>query len=33
LGCCGLSPVIAVGNDVYRKVKPGHLKDILDTYK
>ncbi len=33
LGCCGLSPVIAVGEDVYRKVKPGDLKDILSSYK
>jgi NADP-reducing hydrogenase subunit HndA len=33
LGCCGLSPVIAVGNDVYRKVKPSHLKEILNSYK
>jgi NADH:ubiquinone oxidoreductase subunit E len=33
LGCCGLSPVIAVGNDVYRKVKPSQLKDILSSYK
>ncbi len=33
LGCCGLSPVIAIGNDVYRKVKPSHLKDILNGYK
>jgi len=33
LGCCGLSPVIAVGNDVYRKVKPASLKEILGNYK
>jgi NADH:ubiquinone oxidoreductase subunit E len=33
LGCCGLSPVIAVGNDIYRKVKPGYLKDILNSYQ
>lgn len=33
LGCCGLSPVIAVGNDVYRKVKPSLVKDILSSYK
>jgi NADH:ubiquinone oxidoreductase subunit E len=33
LGCCGLSPVIAVGNDIYRKVKPGNLKEILNSYK
>jgi NADH:ubiquinone oxidoreductase subunit E len=33
LGCCGLSPVIAVGKDIYRKVKPGYLKDILNSYQ
>ncbi|MBN1188205.1 MAG: NAD(P)H-dependent oxidoreductase subunit E [Dehalococcoidales bacterium] len=33
LGCCGLSPVIAIGSDVYRKVKPSDLKDILSSYK
>jgi NADH:ubiquinone oxidoreductase subunit E len=33
LGCCGLSPVIAVGTDVYRKVKPSQLKEILSNYK
>ena len=32
LGCCGLSPVIAVGHDIYRKVKPAYLKDILNGY-
>jgi NADH:ubiquinone oxidoreductase subunit E len=33
LGCCGLSPVIAVGTVVYRKVKPSGLKEILTSYK
>ena len=33
LGCCGLSPVMAIGNDIYRKIKPSHLKDILSNYK
>jgi NADP-reducing hydrogenase subunit HndA len=33
LGCCGLSPVIAIGPDVYKKVKSSHLKDILSGYK
>jgi NADP-reducing hydrogenase subunit HndA len=32
LGCCGLSPVISVGTDIYRKVKPGNLKEILSGY-
>ena len=33
LGCCGLSPVIAIGGDVHRKVKPNQLQDILNYYK
>jgi len=33
LGCCGLSPVMAVGGDVHGKVKASKLKDILDLYK
>ena len=33
LGCCGLSPVMAIGDDVHRKVKPSKLKDILSFYK
>ena len=32
LGCCGLAPVIAIGDDIHRKVKPGQLKDILNMY-
>jgi NADH:ubiquinone oxidoreductase subunit E len=33
LGCCGLSPVMAVGSDVHGKVKASRLNDILDLYK
>jgi len=33
LGCCGLSPVMAIKENVYRKVKPSQLKDILTSYK
>ena len=33
LGCCGLSPVMAIGDDVHRKVKPSKLKDILSSYR
>jgi NADH:ubiquinone oxidoreductase subunit E len=33
LGCCGLSPVMAVGSDIHRKVKPSQVKDILSAYK
>jgi NADH:ubiquinone oxidoreductase subunit E len=32
LGCCGLSPVMAIGEDVYRRVKPGDVKHIVDSY-
>ncbi|MDD5312711.1 MAG: NAD(P)H-dependent oxidoreductase subunit E, partial [Dehalococcoidia bacterium] len=32
LGCCGLAPVIAIGDDIHRKVKPGQMKDILSMY-
>jgi NADH:ubiquinone oxidoreductase subunit E len=33
LGCCGLSPVMAIGEDVHRKVKPSQLKDVLNSYR
>ena len=33
LGCCGLAPVIAIGDDIHRKVKPGQIKDILRMYQ
>ncbi|MBN2239842.1 MAG: NAD(P)H-dependent oxidoreductase subunit E [Dehalococcoidales bacterium] len=33
LGCCGLSPVVAVGDDIHRRVKPNHIKDILNSYE
>lgn len=32
LGCCGLSPVMAIGKDIHRKVKPSQIKDILNIY-
>ena len=32
LGACGLSPVMAIGQDIHRKVKPSQLKEILDSY-
>jgi len=32
LGACGLSPVIAVGNDIHGRVKPSKVNDILDSY-
>ena len=33
LGCCGLSPVIGIGNDIHRKVRVSQIKDILSAYK
>jgi len=33
LGCCGLSPVMAIGNDVHSKVKVSKIRDILDSYR
>ena len=33
LGCCGLSPVLAIGDQVYRRVKPSDIKDILSSYE
>jgi NADP-reducing hydrogenase subunit HndA len=33
LGCCGLSPVMAIKENVYRKVKPSQVQDILASYK
>jgi len=33
IGCCGLSPVLAIKEDVHRKVKPSQLKDILSVYR
>jgi len=33
LGCCGLSPVMAIGGNVHQRVKPREVKDILSSYK
>jgi NADH:ubiquinone oxidoreductase subunit E len=33
IGCCGLSPVLAINEDVHRKVKPSKLKEILSSYQ
>jgi NADH:ubiquinone oxidoreductase subunit E len=32
LGACGLGPVIVVDNDVHGRVKPGKVKEILNSY-
>jgi len=33
LGCCGLSPVMAIGGNVHRRVKPREVKGILNSYE
>lgn len=33
IGCCGLSPVMAIRENVHRKVKPSQLKEILSSYR
>jgi NADH:ubiquinone oxidoreductase subunit E len=33
LGCCGLSPVLAVNENIHRKVKPSKLQEILSSYQ
>ncbi|MDP2952891.1 MAG: NAD(P)H-dependent oxidoreductase subunit E, partial [Chloroflexota bacterium] len=33
LGCCGIAPVVAIGGDVHRKVKPAEMNKILKAYE
>jgi NADH:ubiquinone oxidoreductase subunit E len=33
LGCCGLAPVVTVGEDLYGKVTPAKLSKILNKYQ
>jgi NADP-reducing hydrogenase subunit HndA len=33
LGCCALSPVMAIGGNVHRRVKPREVKGILSSYE
>ena len=32
IGCCGLAPVITIDEDVYGKLKPDDIPDILSKY-
>ena len=32
LGCCGLAPVMMIGDDVYGQLKPEQIPDILAKY-
>lgn len=33
LGCCGLAPVMMIDDDVYGKVEPQKIKEILKKYR
>ena len=33
IGCCGLSPVVTVGEELYGKLSPAKAADILDKYR
>lgn len=33
LGCCGLAPVIMIDDDVYGRLTPQGVKEILDKYR
>ena len=33
LGCCGLAPVMTINEDVYGRLTPADVKDILEKYR
>lgn len=33
IGCCGLAPVMTIGEDVYGKIVPADVPDILKKYQ
>ncbi len=33
VGCCALAPVVVIGQDVYGKLAPAKVKDVLALYK
>jgi NADH:ubiquinone oxidoreductase subunit E len=33
LGCCGLSPVVTVGEDLYGRLSPAKAAAILEKYR
>ena len=33
LGCCGLAPVMTVGDEVYGRLTPADIRGILDKYR
>jgi NADH:ubiquinone oxidoreductase subunit E len=32
LGCCGLAPVVSIGEKVYRRMSPTKMKEVLSSY-
>jgi len=32
LGCCGLSPVVAIEDKIYRRMTPTRMKEVLGSY-
>jgi len=33
IGACGLAPVFTVGSDIYRRVRPSKIGELLDAYR
>ena len=33
LGCCGLAPVMVINDDVYGRLVPGDIEEILNKYR
>ncbi len=33
LGCCGMAPIVTIGNDLYGKLTPAKIRKILDKYR
>jgi NADH-quinone oxidoreductase subunit E/NADP-reducing hydrogenase subunit HndA len=33
IGACGLSPVMTIGDDIYERVKPSKVGEILSKYE
>jgi NADH:ubiquinone oxidoreductase subunit E len=33
MGACGLGPVVRVNEDIYARVKPDQMKEVLDKYE
>jgi NADH:ubiquinone oxidoreductase subunit E len=32
VGACGLSPVVVIGEDIYERMKPTRVSDVLKKY-